>query len=95
MALGGGSQRVTGNLRWTRGEFSDGSRTKIYEGVTSSFASATQVGDIPSSTISMAFPKDVSFNTSFTRWYWVRHVLASGTEGVLVGPVSALYDGGV
>lgn len=91
MALPTDSVDVTGTLSWTRGEFSSNSRTLVYESTTNVFADSSLVADVPSSTVSRSFTKSVQKGTTVTRYYWVRHKLATGTLGATAGPVTGAY----
>jgi hypothetical protein len=92
-----GSRPESCVLAWTRGEFSEGSQTYVYESATASFSAATLIATLPSSSTSRPVTHDLGLGQSRTYWFWVRHALANGLEGTVVGPVSFLFrdPGGV
>jgi hypothetical protein len=59
-------------LAWTRGEFSEGSQTYVYESVNASFSAATLIATLPSSTTSRAVTHNLGLGQSQTFWFWVR-----------------------
>jgi hypothetical protein len=91
MALPGNSVSVNGTLSWTRGEFSVDSVTDIFEGPSTNFADATNVATVLSGVTSRGLRKTVVVGSTQTFRYWVRHRLANGTVGTLVGPVTGTY----
>jgi hypothetical protein len=74
-----GVNQWTQTFRWTRGEFSSGSKTVLYEHTIDASAAATVVaGPFPASQVISSVTKP---ETAATFFYWVAHVLADGTEG--------------
>lgn len=94
MALPGEIYTQTATFTWTRGEFSTGSTTRLYESTTIG-GTGSQVASVASSVTSKTISKEIdSAAAQFTRYYRVRHALSNGTLGSLVGPVTLVWGGG-
>lgn len=95
MGLPGSSVTERARLTWTRGEFSSGSTTRIYE--SSAIGSlGSEYASVPSGTTSYNVEKTLANGSApFTRYYRVKHCLADGTSfSVQSNQVSVTWDPG-
>ena len=83
----GGKTYSVGQVSWIQGDFSSGARTDVLESLDSTFSHASVLYNIAAGTTSVTTEQLVT-SPAAVRYYWVRHVLADGTVGTEVGPVS-------
>ncbi len=87
-----GKTYAVGTVSWTSGEFASGAVTDVYMAESASFAAASLFSTIDSRTTSVTDTVLVT-SPAATRYYWVRHRLATGEVGTTIGAVSITYDG--
>lgn len=91
--MAGNTVVVTKTLSWTRGEFSTGSRSYVYENSANDPTTATRIYNLTSTQVSASLYAEVPLTGSTTRYYWVSHALQDSTEGTKVATGAVVFDG--
>lgn len=88
----GGKTYAVATIQWATTEHASGAVTDLFEGTTSSFATASLLNTVAVSVVETTTERLVE-SPAVTRYYWVRHRLVDGTLGTAAGPVSITFSG--